>query len=245
MDGIAQAEDVRLTALLAAEDRALALLDLIAARGLVQPGRSERAIEQDIRRIALEEFGVERDWHKRIVRAGPNTLAIAADNPPVVTVAPDDIVFVDLGPVFGTWEADVGQSFAVGGDPAKQALVAELPRQFAAIEQRLVAEPAITGAALYDFACTSAAAAGYRFGGRIAGHIVAEFPHARLPGERQAHHISPANPLPLSDPDPLGQRRYWIIEVHLVTADGRFGGFYERLARRAALAADRDGRRAG
>lgn len=227
----APTEDARLAALLAAEDRALALLEMIEARGLIRPGRSEREIEQDIRGIARDAFGVERDWHKRIVRAGPNTLAIAADNPPIVTVQPDDIVFVDLGPVFGTWEADVGQSYAVGDDPAKQALVAKLPRQFAAIAQRLAAEPDITGAALYAYACAGAAAAGYRFGGRIAGHIVAEFPHARLPGERQAHHISPANPLPLSDPDAFGRRRHWIIEVHLVTTDGAFGGFYERLAR--------------
>lgn len=226
-----QTEDPRFEALLAAEDRALALLEVIEARGLIRPGRSEREIEQDIRGIAREAFGVARDWHKRIVRAGPNTLAIAADNPPIVTVQPDDIVFLDLGPVFGTWEADVGRSYAVGDDPARHALVAELPRQFALIEQRLAAEPDITGAALYDHACACAAAAGYRFGGRIAGHIVAEFPHARLPGERQAHHINPANPLPLSDPDALGQRRYWILEVHLVTIDGAFGGFYERLAR--------------
>ncbi|MGU3314221.1 M24 family metallopeptidase [Sphingomonas sp. M6A6_1c] len=229
-----QTQDPRFEALLAAEDRALALLEVIETRGLIRPGRSEREIEQDIRGIAREAFGVARDWHKRIVRAGPNTLAIAADNPLIATVQPDDIVFLDLGPVFGTWEADVGRSYAVGDDPAKHALVAELPRQFALIEQRLAAEPDITGAALYDHACACAAAAGYRFGGRIAGHIVAEFPHARLPGERQAHHISPANPLPLSDPDAFGQRRYWILEVHLVTIDGAFGGFYERLARGSA-----------
>lgn len=225
-------EQDRRAALIAAEDRALALVERIVADGLIRPGRSERDIEQAIKQLAQDEFGVVQNWHKRIVRAGPNTLAIFADNPPVVTVAEEDIVFVDLGPVFGTWEADVGQSFAIGSDPARQALVAELPRQFALIDARLSAEPDITGADLYDYACLSAAAAGYRFGGQIAGHIVAEFPHARLPGTRQAHHISPANPLPLSDPDAHGRTRHWIIEVHLVDPDGRFGGFYERLAGR-------------
>jgi Xaa-Pro aminopeptidase len=228
----AESVDARFAALLAAEDEALALLDRIETDGLIQPGRSEREIEQDIRRIARDAFGVERDWHKRIVRAGANTLAILSDNPPILTVEPDDIVFIDLGPVFGTWEADVGRSYAVGSDPAKLALVAELHRQFALVERRLGERPDITGAALYRYACDCAAAAGYRFGGRIAGHIVAEFPHARLPGERQAHHISPANPAPLSDPDPLGHARHWIIEIHLVATDGSFAGFYERLAGR-------------
>ena len=35
-----------------------------------------------IRDLAAEMFGVSRHWHKRIVRAGPNTLQPYAQNPP-------------------------------------------------------------------------------------------------------------------------------------------------------------------
>ena len=227
-------EGARLAELAAAEDRALALLDAIEAAGLIRPGRTEREIEQDIRALAFSAFGVERDWHKRIVRAGANTLTTARDNPPIRLVEEGDLVFLDLGPVFGEWEADVGRTYAMGGDPARQALVDELPRQFEALQRHYLADPDITGAALYEFACASAEAAGWRFGGHIAGHIVAEFPHARLPGERQVHHISPANPRRMRDPDGLGQRRHWIGEIHLVAPDGSFGGFYERLLDRPA-----------
>lgn len=221
--------DDRLAELKAAEKKAFAMLSFIEDRNVIRAGRTEREIEQDILQIARADFGIEQHWHKRIVRAGINTLAIFADNPPIVTVQPDDVVFVDLGPVFDNWEADIGKTYAVGDDPAKHALVAELPRQFALLQKKLLQEPDISGAELYSYACECASDAGYRFGGRIAGHIVAEFPHARLPGERQAHHISPANPLPLSNLDPMGNRRYWILEVHLISPDGNFGGFYERL----------------
>ena len=59
-------------------------------------------------------YGISRYWHKRIVRAGRNTLAPYDENPPDLTVGEDDIVFLDLGPVFEEWEADFGRTFVVG-----------------------------------------------------------------------------------------------------------------------------------
>ncbi|NIJ33329.1 M24 family metallopeptidase [Sphingomonas oligoaromativorans] len=162
--------------LIAAEASALALLDAIEAGGLIAPGRSEREVEQDILRLAEERFGVEKHWHKRIVRAGANTLAVAGDNPPIRVIGEDDMVFVDLGPVFEEWEADVGRSYAVGGDPRKAALVAALPVQFEAVKRHFLERPDISGADLYAFACRSAEQAGWRFGGTIAGTSSANFP---------------------------------------------------------------------
>jgi Xaa-Pro dipeptidase len=52
-------------------------------------------------------------------------------------------------------------------------------RQFEKVKRHFEANPAITGAQLYAFACASAKVAGWKFGGKITGHIVAEFPHAR------------------------------------------------------------------
>ena len=226
-------EDARLVALTRAEDRALALLDAVEAAGLIVPGRTERELDKAIYALAERDFGVEKHWHKRIVRAGPNTLCDFSDNPEVRTLEDDDVVFLDIGPVFTDWEADVGRSYALGQNPAKQALVRELPVQFDRVKAYFETHPDITGAELYDFACRSAQAAGWRFGGRIAGHIVAEFPHARIPGVKQHHHISPENPYPMRDRDSQGQIRHWILEIHLASPDGAFGGFYERLLKRA------------
>lgn len=222
-------EQIRLQSLIEAETKALKLLDRVEALGFVVAGRTEQEIEQDIYALAAQEFGIEKHWHKRIVRAGVNTLAIPSDNPPIRTIGEDDMVFLDLGPVFEEWEADVGRSYAIGPDPIKHALCQELLRQFDIVKQRFLETPDITGAELYNFACETAQAAGWRFGGKIAGHVVGEFPHAHLPGPKYINYIRPENPERLRNLDGLGQKRYWILEIHLVDPEGAFGGFYERL----------------
>ena len=219
----------RLARLREADRRGLALLDRIEAAGLIAPGRSERAVEEDIRILARDAFGVEHHWHDRLVRAGGNTLAIAGEARPERTIAEDDMVFVDLGPVFAEWEADVGRSYAVGGDPAKRALCTDLDAQFEILRAHFLAHPEITGAELYAFACAAAERAGWRYGGKIAGHIVGEYNHRDWPGDRNLARIGPMNPTPLSDPDHLGRARYWILEIHLVEPGGAFAGFCERL----------------
>jgi Xaa-Pro aminopeptidase len=219
----------RRCALEAAEARAQALFAAIERDRLLRPGRSEGDVEEDIRALAAREFGVEKHWHRRIVRSGPNSVTTAGDHPPVRIIDADDIVYLDLGPVFGGWEADIGKSYALGKDPRKQALVAELPRQFENMQAHLRAHPDITGAALYDFAVRSAQQAGWKFGGKIAGHIVSEFAHAQIPGPKDPTRISPLNTAPMSDPDGNGNPRHWIGEIHLVERHGGFGGFYERL----------------
>lgn len=219
----------RRAALLQAETRALGLLDTIEQKGIIAPGRTERAVEEEIYEIAAQQFGVERHWHKRIVRTGPNTLTLASDNPPVRTIEADDIVYVDLGPVFGEWEADVGRSYALGTDPHKKALVADLPIMFEKVKAHFHRSSDITGTELYEFARQAATESGWLFGGQIAGHLVAEFPHMRVPGNKDLNRISPLNPSRMRGLDSLGREKHWILEIHLVDRNLPFGGFYERL----------------
>jgi len=70
---------------------------------------------------------------------------------------------------------------------------------------------------------------GWRFGGKIAGHLVGAFPHARSPGDKALRWIFPGGNTRMRDPDAAGKRKYWILEIHLVSQDRSFGGFYERL----------------
>ena len=223
------ADDRTLAALIAAERRALALLDAIEASGIIAPGQSESAIERAIFTIAARDFGVTEHWHDRVVRAGANTLLTAGETGPDRVVGDDDIVFIDLGPVFAGWEGDVGRSYAVGNDPQKHALCADLPRVFEAVRARFLADPDMTGAGLHAAACEEAAARGWHFGGRIAGHLVGEFPHMRAPGDKTDRIAWPANPGRLRDRDARGHARHWILEIHLLAPDRSLGGFYERL----------------
>ena len=179
---------------------------------------------------------MKKHWHKRIVRSGPNTVCIFAENPPIREIADDDTVFLDLGPVFDEWEADVGRTYVMGDDPEKHRLCRDLPRIFDTLKQYFDDHRDVTGAELYAYAQQRAEAAGWLFGGAIAGHIVGEFPHARIPGDKDLYRISPANPDRMRDPDALGQMKHWIIEVHLVDRARSFGGFYERLLQPADMA---------
>lgn len=215
--------------LMRAEGQAEALLAAIERAGIIAAGRNERDAEHAIYELAEQMFGVQKHWHKRIVRAGPNTLTIFYDNPPVREIGADDTVYVDLGPVFEEWEADIGRTFVIGSDPAKLALVADLPLTFDEVQAHYQSDPDISGAALYAFARAAAEKRGWHFGGVIAGHIVAEFAHAHIPGDKDLNRIGPRNPTPMSDPDSLGRPRHWILEIHLVDRDRGFGGFYERL----------------
>lgn len=222
-------EPVPFAEIVAAEQKALALLGAIEAAGIVVAGRTELEVERAIFAIASREFGVTQHWHDRIVRAGPNTLLVAGEAGPDRTIGEDDIVFLDLGPVFGAWEADVGRSYAVGGDPVKHALCADLARVFDALQARFLADPDITGETLYAAAHEEADRRGWSFGGRIAGHLVGEHPCARNPHDKALRRIAPGNTVRMRDPDPDGRPRHWILEVHLVARDRDFGGFYERL----------------
>jgi len=219
----------RRAALEAAQAKALVMFDAIEAAGLIAAGKSEREVEEAIYALAEADFGVAQHWHRRIVRSGPNTLTTASDYPDVRTIEPDDTVYVDLGPVFETWEADIGRTYALGAAEDRRRLVADLPRVFEDVQRHYHASPEITGAELYAYAQGAAAAAGWVFGGAIAGHLVGEFSHATWPGERDRKVIWPANPWPMRDPDHLGRERHWILEIHLVDAARTFGGFYERL----------------
>lgn len=222
-------ESERRAQLMEAEARGMAMFDAIERANLIRPGRDELEVDRDIFELAQKEFGVKQHWHRRVVRAGANTLCTFHDNAPVAVIADDDIVYLDLGPVFEDWEADIGRSYVVGDDPHKKRLVADLPRAFEIMQVHYNAMPGITGAELYAFARKTAKELGWEFGGTIAGHIVGEFPHARIPGDKDLHRIAPKNPKPMRDTDALGQARHWILEIHLVDRAKKIGGFYERL----------------
>lgn len=223
-------ETARRAGLEAAEAKGLALFDAVEAAGVLRPGRTESDVTEDIFALAREKFGVLRHWHKRIVRAGPNSVKVYSDEPEDRVIGADDTVYLDFGPVFGEWQADIGRSYALGDDPEKQRLVADLARLFGVVQAHYRASPEITGAQLYAFAQTCAANAGWIFGGGIAGHIIlGEYSMARPTGDMARNYIAPGNDEPMRLPDTLGRARHWILEIHLVDQTRSFGGFYERL----------------
>lgn len=221
-------DDERAARLLDAQNKADALF-AEAERSLIRPGVTERALSREIHALAADMFGVKAHWHKRVVRAGANTLLGFSGGGQDLTLQDDDILFLDLGPVFEDWEADFGRTYVLGNDPAKLKLRDDLAPTFAKARAYFEANPDVTGKVLYEVACNLATEAGWEFGGSIAGHMVGEFPHERAPGAKVASHIAPGNPAPLRMVDSAGRTQHWILEIHLVDRARLIGGFYEEL----------------
>ncbi|MEU0498344.1 M24 family metallopeptidase [Mycobacterium sp. NPDC006124] len=227
MDAVA--EQSRIEALRDAERKANALFEEVVARAMIVPGVGERELSDQIRALAEEMFGTRRFWHKRIVRAGVNTMAPYDDNPPDRVVEADDIVFLDFGPIFADWEADVGRTYVLGDDPVKHRLAEDLPRIWEQGRAHFAATPDITGAQLFSFVTGLITDAGWSHAAEHAGHLVGEFPHERISGDALESYIAPANENPMRRTDPSGRDCHWILEVHLVDRERGFGGFFEQL----------------
>src|ERR1700712_601707 len=96
--------------LISAEETTKALFTMVEQTGLITPGKSERELVEQITRLADSSFGIDTHWHKKIVRAGANTLQAYGGNPPDRVIQNDDIVFLDFGPIVDGWEADLGRT---------------------------------------------------------------------------------------------------------------------------------------
>ena len=196
---------------------------------MVRPGTSDRAASAAIHDLARDLFGVTRHWHKRIVRSGPHTLLPYRDDPPDRVISDDDIAFADFGPVFESWEADLGRTFVMGDDPHKLRLRDDVCSAFALGRRRFDADPHITGAQLFAYMNEVASAMGWECGSLHCGHILGEFPHERIEGDKVSLYITPGSDLPMRRAGRAGQPLHWILEVHFVDRARGYGGFFEEL----------------
>ena len=222
-------EDARAARLLDAQAKAVELFAAVAERRVIAAGMREAEASNAIRDLAAEMFGVDRYWHKRIVRAGPNTLEPYRRNPPDRVIGADDIVFCDFGPIFEDWEADFGRTFVLGDDAVKHALCDALPAVWSAGRAFFESRPDVTGEQLFTHMCELAGHAGWEFGGEIAGHLVGQFPHEKIAGDDIESYIAPGSDQPMRRADRTGRTCHWILEVHLVDRKREIGGFHEEL----------------
>jgi Xaa-Pro dipeptidase len=222
-------EAARTAELREAQNKAEKLFVQIEERAMIRAGTTESALNEKIFALAREMYGIETYWHKRIVRAGRNTQLPYAENPPDLTIAADDILFLDLGPVFEKWEADFGRTFVLGADPRKEKLRDDVGRAFAIGKRHFQETPNITSSELYAYAQFLAGEFGWEFGGPIAGHLLGQFPHEKIADDMVSLYVHPKSHLPMRSLDAKGQRRHWILEIHFVDREHQIGGFYEEL----------------
>lgn len=222
-------EEQRVTELRTAQNKAEQLFREIEVRGLIRSGISESRLNADIYDLAKEMYGITTYWHKRIVRAGRNTLAPYAENPPDLTIGEDDILFLDLGPVFEDWEADFGRTFVIGSDPRKLKMRDDVGAAFAEGKRYFHQTPDITASQLFAYAVSLAHKFGWEFGGPIAGHLIGHFPHEKIAGDKVTLYVHPQSHLLMRSLDEKGRKRHWILEIHFVDREHEIGGFFEEL----------------
>jgi len=226
---MAATEEQRASELLEAQARAEALFRQVEARRLIRPGITEKGLNDEIYTLAQELYGITTYWHKRIVRAGKNTLLPYAENPPDHTIGEDDILFLDLGPVFEQWEADFGRTFVLGSDPLKLKMCQDIKSAFADGKQFFNDHPGITSREFFHYVESLAVKYNWEFGGPIAGHLIGQFPHERIADDKVTLYVHPKSDLPMRSLDEEGRQRHWILEIHFVDREREIGGFYEEL----------------
>ncbi len=215
--------------LIEAEKKADNLFLEIERRNLIVAGKSERVLNNEIFSLADELFGIKKYWHKRIVRSGPNTLAPYDENPPDLIIQEDDILFLDFGPIFEDWEADLGRTYVIGTDPVKHKLKNDIIVAWHEIRDWFFMQTELSCAQLYNYSVAVAKKYGWEYGSEIAGHLIGKFPHERLePGDYNLY-IHPENHNSMFTPDAFGNKRHWILELHFVDREKQIGGFFEQL----------------
>src|SRR5271170_7074829 len=219
----------RATALLQAQTKANELFEAVETKGLIRANVLESQLNQDIYDLAQKMFGISTYWHKRIVRAGRNTLAPYDENPPDLTIGEDDILFLDLGPVCEEWEADFGRTFVVGDDPLKHKLKNDVEQAFAQGKRYFHENPNLSGQEFFAYIQSIAKDLGWEFGGRIAGHLIGHFPHEKIANDKITLYVHPKSSLAMRSLDEHGQKRHWILEIHFVDRERQIGGFFEEL----------------
>jgi Xaa-Pro dipeptidase len=215
--------------LLIAREKAQMLFRETEQRGFMQPGVTEKELSERIYQLAQELFGIRKYWHKRVVRAGINTLHPYRENPPNLTIQENDLLFLDLGPVFDEWEADFGRTFLIGRDSLKQKMIDDLEIVFTNTKQYFQQNDKATGKELFDVVVQQSKRLGWDYGGPHAGHLIGVFPHEKLLGDSAENYICTDNDKPMRALDINSATRHWILEVHLVDLERQYGAFYEDL----------------
>jgi Xaa-Pro dipeptidase len=215
--------------LIYAENIAKNLFIEIESRNLIQSGKTEMELNQEIFALAKSAFNIDTFWHKRIVRSGINTLAPYNDNPPDLLILEDDILFMDLGPVLETWEADIGRTYTIGNDKKKYKMVQDIEHAWWLGKEYYESHWDITGAEYYKYIESLAHQMGYLFEAEMTGHLIGSFPHSKIHGKEKENYVHLENNQRMRDPDKNGNPRDWILEIHFIDPEKRYGGFFEQL----------------
>jgi len=156
-----------------------------------------------------------RGWHDVYVRFGANTLkTFGAASDPGIVLKEDDIFFIDIGPVWGEFEGDGGDTFTVGSAPDMAKCAADAKKLFHIVRKKWETT-GMSGRELYEFATEEAKALGWELNLDLSGHRLSDFPHAAIYDGPMAEVDFKPSPL------------VWVLEIHIRHPTEGYGAFFE------------------
>ena len=213
-----------------AEKISVQLFEAVEKNNLMVPGKSEKKLNEEISKLALRKFGIEKYWHKQIVRYGRNTMSIYNDNPPDRLLEKDDILFIDYGIITDGWESDFARTYVLGNDPKKVKLKKDVEKAWYETQAWYRKQTKLKSSDFFAYIVAKTKEYGYTYGGEIAGHIVGKFPHEQ-PADLQSHDLDvhPDNHNDMFLLDVNGKERHWILEMHFVDKENNMAAYIEQL----------------
>ena len=182
----------------------------------ISPGMTEEQGRVEAVRI-LRDARLRKGWHKVLLRFGRNTTKnFDSPSDPGVVLGPDDIFFIDIGPIFDGCEGDAGDTIAVGDDPDMARAAADVKVLWQQVRARWLAD-GLTGKKLYAYAVEAAHDMGWELNLELTGHRLSEFPH-------DAHYDGT-----LSDVGFRPTDGRWVLEIQIRHPEREFGAFFEDL----------------
>ena len=196
------------------EMRAKTRAAIHAIAAACKPGMVEEdavAMAKDL----LAEGEMIRGWHDVYVRFGTNTLkTFGAESDPGIVLGEDDIFLIDIGPVWGDFEGDGGDTFVTGSNPGMAKAAVDAKAIFHTVRKKWEST-GLSGKELYDFAIEEAKGLGWELNMDLSGHRLSDFPHAAIYDG------------PMADVDFKPSALVWVLEIHIRNPENTFGAFFE------------------
>lgn len=169
----------------------------------------------DLIERTLKEFGVQKYWHPSKFRIDQNTTLNFRDvSDQSAVISNESIYSIDIGPVFGMYEGDYGETFSLSENEAHQKLI-KATRDIFDSTVEYWKNHDCSGAELYQFSSEQAESLGYKLNNKMKGHRLGDFPH----------HLYCRRGLSEIDRKPLAN--LWVLEIHLIDQSISRGAFFE------------------